>query len=89
MAVSSPPEPPKDRIRQASVLATASSIGLALVIAIFLGAAGGWWLDNFLGTRPWCFVIGLLLGVVAGYRNVYVLAMRLEKSQEKDKKDAP
>ncbi|MDR1607949.1 MAG: AtpZ/AtpI family protein [Deltaproteobacteria bacterium] len=73
---------PNKRVREVSILVTASSIGLALVIAIFLGAGAGWWLDKFLGTTPWCFIIGLLLGVVAGYRNIYILAKRLDRSQE-------
>jgi ATP synthase protein I len=53
-----------------------------LVIAIFLGAGAGWWLDKYLGSKPWGFIIGLLLGLVAGYRNIFILAKRLERSQE-------
>jgi ATP synthase protein I len=65
------------------MLATASSIGLSLVIAIFLGTAGGMYIDRHFGTKPWGFIIGLILGVVAGYRNIYVLATRLDNQQRK------
>jgi ATP synthase protein I len=53
----------------------ASAIGLALVIAIFLGGALGYWLsqkfDNML-----FFYLGLLFGIIAGFRNVYVMGKR-------------
>jgi ATP synthase protein I len=81
-----PPEYPDNRIRQASLLATASAIGLSLVIAIALGAIGGYFLDRWLGTRPWGFVGGLLLGIVAGFRNIFILAERLERAQAEEKK---
>ncbi|MDR0549179.1 MAG: AtpZ/AtpI family protein [Deltaproteobacteria bacterium] len=77
---------PKDQIRRASLWATASSIGLSLVFAILLGAAGGYFLDRYLGTQPWFFIGGLIVGVVAGYRNVFILASRLERAEALAKK---
>ncbi|MDR1870588.1 MAG: AtpZ/AtpI family protein [Deltaproteobacteria bacterium] len=72
-----------DRIKQSSLLATASSIGLALVFSILLGALGGYYVDKHFATSPFGFIIGLLLGVVAGFRNVYVLAQRLDNAPVK------
>jgi ATP synthase protein I len=94
MDVKPPKKPskfPSSQIREASILATASSIGLSMVFAILLGAVGGFFLDRWLGTRPWFFIAGLLVGVVAGYRNVYILAMRLDAQakEQSDRKDAP
>jgi ATP synthase protein I len=66
------------------LLATASSIGLSVVVAIFLGMGFGLWLDGRLGTRPWLMVAGLVLGIAAGFRNLYVLAKRIEKAQRED-----
>jgi ATP synthase protein I len=74
----------KPNYSQYRMLATASSIGLAVVIAIFLGLALGMFLDKQLGTKPWGLIGGLLLGVVAGFRNLWVMAERLEKSQPKE-----
>jgi ATP synthase protein I len=84
MAQDKGPQKPKDRVREASILATASSMGLSLVIAMFLGVAGGLYLDRLLGTKPWFFLIGLILGIVAGYRNLFILAARLDKKQGKN-----
>jgi ATP synthase protein I len=66
-----------------NLLVTASSIGLAVVIAIVLGLGLGLLLDSRLGTRPWLTIIGLLMGIVAGFRNLWVMAARLERGQAK------
>jgi len=40
------------------------------VVALFLGAFGGHALDNWLGTKPWFFLLGFLFGAAAGFLNV-------------------
>jgi F0F1-type ATP synthase assembly protein I len=52
-------------------LGALSAVGLSLVLAIVLGAGGGYFLDGWLGTSPWGFLLGFALGVVAGIRNVF------------------
>jgi len=47
-----------------------SSLGLALALAIFIGLGMGVFLDAHFGTSPWMTLIGLFLGIVAGYRNI-------------------
>ncbi|MDR2443951.1 MAG: AtpZ/AtpI family protein [Deltaproteobacteria bacterium] len=66
------------------MLATASSIGMSLVVAIFLGLFGGMWLDKRLDTRPLFLIIGLLLGITAGFRNVIVISQRIDKAQREE-----
>jgi ATP synthase protein I len=78
---SAPDKPPA--YTQFRLLATASSIGFAVVIAIFLGLGLGLLLDRYLGTKPWFTIGGLLLGVAAGFRNLWVMAERIDKSQKK------
>ena len=46
----------------------ASSIGMALVFAIFLGAFFGYLLDNYFGTGYLFKIIGLIFGIIAGFR---------------------
>lgn len=59
------------------LLARVSSMGLAMVIATVLGFALGYWVDNtWTGASPWGKLIGLILGVAAGYRNIYVIWKR-------------
>ena len=66
----------KDTRQALMALAHLSSMGLALAIAIVLGLALGLWVDNTWSTEPWGFFIGLALGIVAGFRNVYIIAKR-------------
>lgn len=37
---------------------------------MLVGAGLGWWLDRWLGTTPWGFILLLLLGVAAGFWNL-------------------
>ena len=61
------------------VLGMAGTIGLQLVTATFIGLAMGYFLDKWLGTSPWCLIIFLLLGIVAGFRDVYLEVKRIQK----------
>ena len=55
-------------IRQLGVL---SGVGLTLVISTVLGFWGGRVLDRWLGTAPWLMLVGLLLGIVSGFVNLF------------------
>ena len=52
-------------------LADLSSIGITLVVATVIGLAGGYYADRWLGTTPWLTLIGLVLGIVAGFVNLF------------------
>lgn len=56
----------------------ASSIGLALVFAIFLGGFAGYLLDNYFGTGYLFKIIGLIVGIIAGFRNVYEMGKKFQ-----------
>ena len=47
-----------------------------LAAAIMVGGFIGWSLDKWLGSSPWGLLIFLMLGIVAGFWNVYKLAAR-------------
>lgn len=40
--------------------------GLTLAVSVALFAYGGLWLDNRFGTRPWCMLALVALGIVGG-----------------------
>ena len=56
----------------------ASSIGFALVFAIFLGGFVGYLLDNYFETGYLFKIIGLIVGIIAGFRNVYVMGKKFQ-----------
>ncbi len=61
-------------------LAYYSSLGLSIALSIFIGLAIGIYLDRYIfNTTPYLTLIFLGLGIVAGFRNIY-LAMK--KSQK-------
>ncbi len=57
-----------------------SSLSFSIALSIVIGLAIGYWLDNHVfDTSPWLTLVFLGLGVIAGFRNIY-LAMK--KSQK-------
>ena len=48
-----------------------SSIGLVLVVATVIGLVVGYYADRLLGTSPWLLLIGLGLGIAAGFVNLF------------------
>jgi ATP synthase protein I len=64
--------------RSIKELAYYSSLGLSVVLAIVIGLAVGVYLDKRFETSPWCTLIFLVLGIVAGFRN---LALAMKKAR--------
>lgn len=62
----------------------ALQLGASIVIAIFLGAGIGYYLDKRLGTFPYLSVIFFLFGVAAAGRNVWI-AVRKELRRDSEK----
>jgi ATP synthase protein I len=69
-------KPMADTVR---VIGGLSTVGFSFVLAVVLGAWFGWLLDNWLGTRPWLFMVFFFLGLAAGILNVYRSAGRFLK----------
>ena len=49
----------------------AMRVGVEMMVATLIGAAMGYALDKYLGTRPWLLMVGVLLGGAAGCLTVY------------------
>jgi len=56
-----------------------SSMGISMVLALVIGIAIGYYLDRWFETSPVFFLIFMVLGIVAGFRNIYILMKRAEK----------
>ncbi|MDO9229114.1 MAG: AtpZ/AtpI family protein [Syntrophales bacterium] len=72
----------KETKKTAIQMAYASSIGISMVIAIFGCLFLGVWLDRKLGTDPYLTLLFLLIGIVAGFRNMYLLIKRSFKDKQ-------
>ena len=68
-----------------------SSIGISMVAASFIGLFIGVSLDKWLGTKPWMTLIWLGIGIVSGFRNIFILTRRgmreLERDDKQEQKD--
>ena len=62
-----------------------SSVGLALVIATVIGLAGGYYADRLLGTSPWLLLLGLALGIAAGFVNLFRSVNRADRELDDTK----
>lgn len=60
-------------------LAYFSSLGISVALSIFIGLAIGVYLDRKFDTTPWLTLIGLGLGIAAGYRNI---GLAIKKSRK-------
>jgi len=61
------------------LLGDVSTIGIAMAASVFVGLGMGYSIDNkvFGGrTSPWFTIIFLILGIIAGFRNLVRLAKR-------------
>lgn len=63
-------------------LAELSTVGITLVLSTVIGLAAGYYADRWLGTSPWLLLLGLLLGIVAGFVGLF----RAVKSSERNMK---
>jgi len=57
-------------------IGTVSSMGISAVLAIAIGVWFGLTIDRWLGTAPWFFWIFLMIGIAAGFKNVYIITRR-------------
>jgi ATP synthase protein I len=75
--------------KQLQLAARFASAGLELALAIVVGYFGGRFLDGWLGTAPYLSYTGLILGVVAGFRNLFLLARGAQRQAERTSDDPP
>jgi len=58
-------------------------IGIMMVVNVLVGFFAGMYLDRWLGTSFVFLLIGTLLGMISGFRTVYLLIMKMERRGDK------
>ncbi len=66
-------------------LGMVSTMGISFAVAIVIGVFMGLKLDEWFCTKPWFFFIFLFFGIVAGFRNIYIIAGREIKKDDSGK----
>lgn len=64
---------------------TAGTMGLHIASASIVGLVIGYFLDDYLGTKPWLIMIFFLFGVVAGFKMVFEDFRKLQRREEERK----
>ena len=68
-------------------LAVITQFGINMLVPIFMCSFAGLFLDRKLGTAI-LFVLLFLVGAIAGFRNIYILARKIyEGDKEDDRQD--
>ena len=64
-------------------LAMLASVGMTFVVATAGATIGGYFIDRWLGSTPWFTLIGIGVGVAAGFRGLFRSVKKAER-QESD-----
>jgi len=62
------------------------SVGIELILSMGVGYLVGHWLDGRFGTH-WIAVVGFLLGVYAGFRQIFIAAKRMQADAEREEEE--
>ncbi len=79
----------KKKSESFEVFATAGTIGLHMVTGPLVGFGMGYGLDILLDTSPWMKLVFLLIGIGAGFLNVYRDTQSLLRKMQKTKGKTP
>jgi ATP synthase protein I len=72
---------------QGAAMGQGMRIAAELIGGVVAGGAIGWFLDAWLGSRPWLFIVFFLLGTAAGMRNIIRQAQRVKTPPAPSVKD--
>lgn len=78
--------PRRGAVGEATALAGA---GVQFAVIVAACTAGGWWLDDWLGTSPWLLLAGALFGAVAAFYHLYRLLVDATSHEDGETKASP
>ena len=74
--------PVDSRSSPTSGLSQAIRLTTEMAAALAVGGVIGWFLDSWLGTRPWLMLVFLVMGGAAGTLNAYRAAVRQARDRD-------
>ena len=75
----------KDRDKKTwDAVSRAALMGTNMVASTIVGLAIGYYLDQWLGTTPWMLIFWLLMGIIQGFRGVYLESMKIHTANSQD-----
>ncbi len=72
----------RETAKMLSEAAKYSSLGLSVALSIVIGLFLGLWLDKVFDTGPVLMFVFLMLGIAAGYRNIWHEIRKIEKNDK-------
>lgn len=72
----------KQNFRQASNWLNASIVGIQFPVAMAIGYFWGKWMDELLGTGPWLTIVFSILGITAGFVNLFRITISTAREEE-------
>ena len=72
---------------EATTYGKATRLVAELVAGILVGVLMGWFLDQWLGTKPWLMVLLIILGAAAGILNVMRAAKQMVQNGSYNEED--
>jgi len=75
--------PKKKTVKYASNWLNASIVGIQFPVAMAIGYFWGKWMDGWFGTEPWLTAVFSILGVVAGFVNLFRITLQTGEQEER------
>jgi ATP synthase protein I len=61
-----------------------SYLGIFFGVAVTIGFFFGRWLDAKLHSQPWFTIVGALIGIAAGFKELYRIARQYQKNESQE-----
>ena len=62
-----------------------STVGLVMALCVTIGSLVGIYLDKKFGTDPWLLLVFFCFGVIAAFKNLFVMIKRFQKQNDQEK----